>query len=79
MRIHTIYISVITAGYSASLPWTTRVKIALEAAKGLAFLHEEENPVIFRDFKASNILLDSVMAMAIPLWSLSIGHHEQYH
>ncbi|RVW52175.1 Serine/threonine-protein kinase RIPK [Vitis vinifera] len=45
--------------YSASLPWTTRVKIALEAAKGLAFLHEEENPVIFRDFKASNILLDS--------------------
>lgn len=45
--------------YSVSLPWSTRMKIALEAAKGLAFLHEAEKPVIYRDFKASNILLDS--------------------
>ncbi|XP_020536642.1 probable serine/threonine-protein kinase PBL12 isoform X2 [Jatropha curcas] len=46
-------------GYSAALPWSTRMKIALEAAKGLAFLHESDKPVIFRDFKTSNILLDS--------------------
>ncbi|KAI3782762.1 hypothetical protein L2E82_12817 [Cichorium intybus] len=45
--------------FSVSLPWSTRMKIALEAAKGLAFLHELKNPVIYRDFKASNILLDS--------------------
>ncbi|KAK8550347.1 hypothetical protein V6N12_039060 [Hibiscus sabdariffa] len=45
--------------YSASLPWATRMKIALGAAKGLAYLHEAEKPVIYRDFKASNILLDS--------------------
>ncbi|EER89389.1 serine/threonine-protein kinase RIPK [Sorghum bicolor] len=43
----------------ASLPWSTRLKIAVGAAKGLAFLHEAETPVIYRDFKASNILLDS--------------------
>ncbi|VAI50137.1 unnamed protein product [Triticum turgidum subsp. durum] len=43
----------------ASLPWATRLKIAVGAAKGLAFLHEAETPVIYRDFKASNILLES--------------------
>ncbi|GAA0158795.1 hypothetical protein LIER_38726 [Lithospermum erythrorhizon] len=45
--------------YSVSLPWSTRMKIAVGAAKGLAFLHEADKQVLFRDFKASNILLDS--------------------
>ncbi|WOK97862.1 hypothetical protein Cni_G06570 [Canna indica] len=40
------------------LPWSIRMRIAFGAAKGLAFLHEAEKPVIFRDFKTSNILLD---------------------
>ncbi|KAG5594131.1 hypothetical protein H5410_035363 [Solanum commersonii] len=41
------------------LPWSNRLKIALGAAKGLAFLHGGSEPVIYRDFKTSNILLDS--------------------
>ncbi|KAI5666013.1 hypothetical protein M9H77_15866 [Catharanthus roseus] len=41
------------------LPWLQRLKIAQDAARGLAYLHEEMDfQLIFRDFKASNILLD---------------------
>ncbi|CAI5525618.1 unnamed protein product, partial [Closterium sp. Naga37s-1] len=41
------------------LPWNIRMKVALHAARGLAYLHEEtEAQVIYRDFKASNILVD---------------------
>ncbi|KAK4268759.1 hypothetical protein QN277_025367 [Acacia crassicarpa] len=39
--------------------WSLRMKIALGAAKGLAFLHSTEPKVIYRDFKTSNILLDT--------------------
>ena len=38
------------------------MKIALGAAKGLAYLHDAEKPVIYRDFKTSNILLNMVSA-----------------
>ncbi|MED6220140.1 putative serine/threonine-protein kinase pix13 [Stylosanthes scabra] len=40
------------------ISWNTRLKIAIDAARGLAFLHTSEKQVIYRDFKASNILLD---------------------
>uniref|UniRef100_A0A7N0SYG2 Protein kinase domain-containing protein n=1 Tax=Kalanchoe fedtschenkoi TaxID=63787 RepID=A0A7N0SYG2_KALFE len=45
---------------SQPLDWDARLKIALGAARGLAYLHEDSNPrVIHRDFKASNVLLES--------------------
>ncbi|KZV31033.1 serine/threonine-protein kinase cx32 [Dorcoceras hygrometricum] len=40
------------------LSWDLRLKIAIGAARGLAFLHTSDRKVIYRDFKASNILLD---------------------
>ncbi|KAK3008432.1 hypothetical protein RJ639_014775 [Escallonia herrerae] len=42
-----------------TLTWSRRMKIALDAAKGLAFLHGAESSIIYRDFKTSNILLDA--------------------
>lgn len=36
------------------------MKIALDAAKGLAFLHSDEVGKIHGDFKTSKILIDSV-------------------
>ncbi|XP_042485332.1 probable serine/threonine-protein kinase PBL3, partial [Macadamia integrifolia] len=41
------------------LSWAIRLKVAIGAARGLSFLHDAESQVIYRDFKASNILLDA--------------------
>ncbi|KAM0051887.1 putative protein kinase RLK-Pelle-LysM family [Helianthus debilis subsp. tardiflorus] len=42
-----------------SIPWATRVQIALDAARGLEYIHEHTVPVyIHRDIKSPNILID---------------------
>ncbi|XP_048332557.1 probable receptor-like protein kinase At1g80640 isoform X5 [Ziziphus jujuba] len=44
----------------SALTWHMRMKIALDAARGLEYLHEHcRPPVIHRDLKSSNILLDA--------------------
>ncbi|KAL7099630.1 hypothetical protein ACP275_09G096800 [Erythranthe tilingii] len=46
--------------HRSTLTWHLRMKIALDVARGLEYLHERCNPaVIHRDLKCSNILLDS--------------------
>ncbi|XP_021639664.2 putative serine/threonine-protein kinase isoform X1 [Hevea brasiliensis] len=48
-----------TKGKHIVMDWSKRAAICVGTATGLAFLHEEvEPPIVHRDIKASNILLD---------------------
>ncbi|KAH7432208.1 hypothetical protein KP509_07G013500 [Ceratopteris richardii] len=40
------------------LDWKTRISIALDSARGLRYLHDLNPPIVHRDVKPSNILLD---------------------
>lgn len=52
--------------------WQTRVKLCLGVARGLSFLHDEiRPPIIHRDIKASNILLDKDLTPKISDFGLA--------
>ncbi|XP_059652130.1 leucine-rich repeat receptor protein kinase HPCA1-like isoform X2 [Cornus florida] len=54
------------------LDWMRRLRVALGAARGLAYLHELVNPpIIHRDIKSNNILLDSHLNAKVADFGLS--------
>ncbi|XP_071716564.1 leucine-rich repeat receptor protein kinase EMS1 [Rutidosis leptorrhynchoides] len=48
-----------TSALRVPLSWRNRINIILGVAKGLAYMHNLDVPIIHRDIKASNVLLDA--------------------
>lgn len=64
------------------LDWAKRLKAALGTAKGLAYLHEHANPpIIHRDVKSTNVLLDDRLTAKVGDFGLSklMGDGEKDH
>ncbi|GBG67451.1 hypothetical protein CBR_g586 [Chara braunii] len=62
-----------------SLNWTTRLKIALDVAQGINYLHHIcKPPIIHRDIKAGNVLLNKEFVACVADFGLSklLGHTE---
>ncbi|KAK2424533.1 protein STRUBBELIG-RECEPTOR FAMILY [Trifolium repens] len=52
--------------YKTTLSWNARIRIALGAARALEYLHEQcQPPVIHRNFKSANILLDEDLSVRV--------------
>ncbi|KAL9463002.1 hypothetical protein AB3S75_000916 [Citrus x aurantiifolia] len=59
--------------HGSNLTWHLRMKIAVDVARGLEYLHEHCNhPVVHRDLKSSNILLDSSFNAKLSDFGLSV-------
>lgn len=63
---------------SAKFDWRKRVHMALDIARGMNYLHHCNPPIIHRDLKSSNLLVDRNWTVKVGDFGLSRLKHETY-
>ncbi|XP_042385667.1 probable serine/threonine-protein kinase DDB_G0282963 isoform X2 [Zingiber officinale] len=60
------------------LDWRKRILMALDIAKGMNYLHRCNPPIVHRDLKSSNLLVDKNWTVKVGDFGLSRLKHETY-
>ncbi|KAE8658760.1 Serine/threonine-protein kinase CTR1 [Hibiscus syriacus] len=63
---------------TTKLEWRRRVHMALDIARGMNYLHHCNPPIIHRDLKSSNLLVDKNWTVKVGDFGLSRLKHETY-
>ncbi|KAG5240270.1 serine/threonine-protein kinase pakF [Salix suchowensis] len=63
---------------TTKLDWRRRVHMALDIARGMNYLHHCNPPIIHRDLKSSNLLVDKNWTVKVGDFGLSRLKHETY-
>ncbi|XP_059287321.1 uncharacterized protein LOC132040683 [Lycium ferocissimum] len=63
---------------SSKLEWRRRIRMALDIARGMNYLHHFNPPIVHRDLKSSNLLVDKNWTVKVGDFGLSRLKHETY-
>ncbi|KAL0024386.1 hypothetical protein WJX79_007764 [Trebouxia sp. C0005] len=59
------------AAFAQQLPWPKRLSMSLDAAKGMLQLHSHKPPILHRDLKSPNLLVDKHWRVKVTDFNLS--------
>ncbi|KAJ0244389.1 hypothetical protein HA466_0190290 [Hirschfeldia incana] len=63
---------------ASKLDWRRRIHMALDIARGMNYLHHCSPPIVHRDLKSSNLLVDRNWTVKVADFGLSRIKHETY-
>ncbi|XP_076921750.1 uncharacterized protein LOC143583293 [Bidens hawaiensis] len=63
---------------SARLDWRRRLQMAIDIARGMNYLHQYNPPIVHRDLKSSNLLVDKNWTVKVGDFGLSRIKHQTY-